>query len=90
MASKTGLSGLLLGPTGLIGDLPDLYIYAANQPPEGMIAKRPRLAATLISYLTRRSRTCGTVSRPRRLKAPSSAGGPASGRRSTRLQSSRR
>ncbi len=38
-------------PERLIGDLPNLYIYAANNPSEGTIAKR-RAAATLISYLT--------------------------------------
>ena len=38
-------------PDRLIGDLPNLYLYAANNPSEGMIAKR-RSAATLVSYLT--------------------------------------
>ncbi|PPC88119.1 MAG: magnesium chelatase subunit H [Hyphomicrobium sp.] len=38
-------------PDRLIGDMPNLYLYAANNPSEGMIAKR-RAAATLISYLT--------------------------------------
>jgi len=38
-------------PERLIGDLPNLYLYAANNPSEGMIAKR-RSNATLISYLT--------------------------------------
>jgi magnesium chelatase subunit H len=38
-------------PDGLIGDLPNLYLYASNNPSEGTIAKR-RAAATLISYLT--------------------------------------
>jgi magnesium chelatase subunit H len=35
----------------MIGDLPNLYLYASNNPSEGTIAKR-RAAATLISYLT--------------------------------------
>jgi magnesium chelatase subunit H len=35
----------------MIGDLPNIYLYAANNPSEGSIAKR-RSAATLISYLT--------------------------------------
>lgn len=35
----------------LIGHLPNFYLYAANNPSEGTIAKR-RSAATLISYLT--------------------------------------
>jgi magnesium chelatase subunit H len=38
-------------PDRLIGDLPNIYLYAANNPSEGTIAKR-RSAATLVSYLT--------------------------------------
>jgi magnesium chelatase subunit H len=38
-------------PDRLIADLPNFYLYAANNPSEGTIAKR-RAAATLISYLT--------------------------------------
>jgi magnesium chelatase subunit H len=38
-------------PDSLIGDLPNFYLYASNNPSEGAIAKR-RAAATLISYLT--------------------------------------
>jgi magnesium chelatase subunit H len=38
-------------PDRLIGDLPNFYLYAANNPSEGAIAKR-RGSATLISYLT--------------------------------------
>ena len=38
-------------PDRLIGDLPNIYLYAANNPSEGTIAKR-RAAATLVSYLT--------------------------------------
>jgi magnesium chelatase subunit H len=38
-------------PDRLIADMPNLYLYAANNPSEGTIAKR-RGAATLISYLT--------------------------------------
>ena len=38
-------------PDRLIGDLPNFYLYAANNPSEGSIAKR-RAAATLISYMT--------------------------------------
>ncbi|GAA0728318.1 magnesium chelatase subunit H [Sphingomonas japonica] len=38
-------------PDRLIGDLPNLYLYAANNPSEGVLAKR-RSGATLISYLT--------------------------------------
>ena len=47
---QTGLSAKDW-PDRLIGDLPSLYLYAANNPSEGAIAKR-RAAATLISYLT--------------------------------------
>ncbi len=38
-------------PERLIGDLPNYYLYAANNPSEGMLAKR-RSSATLVSYLT--------------------------------------
>ena len=38
-------------PDRLIGDLPNLYLYASNNPSEGALAKR-RTGATLISYLT--------------------------------------
>lgn len=38
-------------PDRLIVDVPNFYLYAANNPSEGAIAKR-RSAATLVSYLT--------------------------------------
>ncbi|MGJ4928907.1 magnesium chelatase subunit H [Bradyrhizobium sp. HKCCYLS2038] len=38
-------------PERLIGDLPNFYIYASNNPSEGALAKR-RGGATLVSYLT--------------------------------------
>jgi magnesium chelatase subunit H len=38
-------------PDRLIGDMPNVYLYASNNPSEGTIAKR-RIGATLISYLT--------------------------------------
>jgi len=47
---QSGMSGACW-PDRLIGDVPNLYLYAANNPSEGTIAKR-RAAATLISYLT--------------------------------------
>ena len=47
---QTGLSESCW-PDRLIGDLPNFYLYASNNPSEGTIAKR-RAAATLISYLT--------------------------------------
>ena len=47
---QAGLSGSCW-PDRLIGDLPNLYLYASNNPSEGAIAKR-RAGATLVSYLT--------------------------------------
>jgi magnesium chelatase subunit H len=47
---QAGLSGACW-PDRMIGDLPNVYLYASNNPSEGTIAKR-RSAATLISYLT--------------------------------------
>jgi magnesium chelatase subunit H len=47
---QSGLSGSCW-PDRLIGDLPNLYLYASNNPSEGAIAKR-RSGATLVSYLT--------------------------------------
>lgn len=47
---QSGMSGACW-PDRLLGDLPNFYLYAANNPSEGAIAKR-RSAATLISYLT--------------------------------------
>lgn len=47
---QVGLSGQCW-PDRLIGDLPNIYLYAANNPSEGTIAKR-RSAATLVSYMT--------------------------------------
>jgi magnesium chelatase subunit H len=47
---QVGLSGDCW-PERLIGDLPNFYLYAANNPSEGALAKR-RSGATLISYLT--------------------------------------
>ncbi len=47
---QAGLSGSCW-PERLIGDLPNVYLYASNNPSEGTIAKR-RAHATLVSYLT--------------------------------------
>jgi magnesium chelatase subunit H len=47
---QAGLSGRCW-PERLIGDVPNFYLYASNNPSEGLIAKR-RGGATLISYLT--------------------------------------
>ncbi len=47
---QAGMSGNCW-PERLIGDLPNYYLYASNNPSEGIIAKR-RSGATLVSYLT--------------------------------------
>jgi len=47
---QTGLSARCW-PERLIGALPNIYLYAANNPSEGALAKR-RSAATLVSYRT--------------------------------------
>ncbi len=47
---QSGMSGACW-PDRLIADLPNIYLYAANNPSEGTIAKR-RANATLVSYLT--------------------------------------
>ena len=47
---QAGLSGACW-PERLIGDLPNFYLYASNNPSEGLVAKR-RSGATLVSYLT--------------------------------------
>lgn len=47
---QTGMSAACW-PERLIGDLPNIYLYAANNPSEGVLAKR-RSYATLVSYLT--------------------------------------
>ena len=40
-------------PERLLGALPNIYLYAANNPSEGALARR-RSSATLVSYLTPR------------------------------------
>jgi magnesium chelatase subunit H len=45
-------------PDRLIGELPNFYLYASNNPSEGMLAKR-RAGAALISYLTPPVATAG-------------------------------
>ncbi len=47
---QAGLSGACW-PDRLISNMPNFYLYASNNPSEGMIAKR-RGAATLVSYMT--------------------------------------
>ena len=51
MPGKQSGMGGSCWPDRLIGDLPNVYLYASNNPSEGAIAKR-RSGATLISYLT--------------------------------------
>jgi magnesium chelatase subunit H len=62
-----GLSGADW-PDRLIGDTPNFYLYAANNPTEGMIAKR-RSAATLITYMTPPLAGAGLYGRLKDLKA---------------------
>jgi magnesium chelatase subunit H len=47
---QTGMSEACW-PDRMINDLPNVYLYASNNPSEGTIAKR-RIGATLVSYLT--------------------------------------
>lgn len=47
---QTGMTGDCW-PERLLGDLPNFYLYASNNPSEGILAKR-RSGATLVSYLT--------------------------------------
>ena len=47
---QSGMSGDCW-PDRLIGDVPNIYLYAANNPSEATIAKR-RSAATIVSHLT--------------------------------------
>jgi magnesium chelatase subunit H len=81
---QAGLSGKCW-PDRLIGHLPNFYLYAANNPSEGMLAKRRGLA-TLISHLTPPVGAAGLYKGFSELKAsleryralsPSAAEGPA-------------
>jgi magnesium chelatase subunit H len=47
---QSGMSGACW-PDRMIHDLPNIYLYAANNPSEGALAKR-RSGATLVSYMT--------------------------------------
>ena len=64
---QTGLAGNCW-PDRLINDLPNFYLYAANNPSEGAIAKR-RGGATLISYLSPTVEEAGLYSGLLELKA---------------------
>ena len=63
-ASRSGLSGSCW-PDRLIGDLPNLYLYASNNPSEGAIAKR-RAGATLDQLSHAAGRQRRPLSRPDR------------------------
>ena len=67
---QVGMSGVCY-PDSLIGDLPNLYYYAANNPSEATIAKR-RSYANTISYLTPPAENAGLYkglkARPRPLQ----------------------
>jgi magnesium chelatase subunit H len=71
-ASRPGMSGACW-PDRLIGDLPNYYLYASNNPSEGTIAKR-RAGATLVSYLTPPITRAGSTRACRTSRARSSAG----------------
>ena len=51
MPGKQSGLGARCWPDRLIGSLPNVYLYAANNPSEGTLAKR-RSGATLVSHLT--------------------------------------
>ena len=76
-------------PDRLIGDLPNIYLYAANNPSEGALAKR-RANATLVSYMTPPLAAAGLYKGLLDLKATlerwRSAGPEAEGERSELLE----
>ncbi len=61
---QVGMSGVCY-PDSLIGSVPNLYYYAANNPSEATIAKR-RSYANTISYLTPPAEVRRVLSRPPR------------------------
>ncbi|KAK9822197.1 hypothetical protein WJX81_002621 [Elliptochloris bilobata] len=63
---QVGMSGVCY-PDSLIGDLPNLYYYAANNPSEATIAKR-RSYANTISYLTPPAENAGLYKGLKELK----------------------
>ncbi|HYW49768.1 MAG TPA: magnesium chelatase subunit H, partial [Gemmatimonadaceae bacterium] len=56
-------------PDRLIGDLPNVYLYASNNSSEGTLAKRRGGATTLVSYLTPSVATAGVYKGLADLKA---------------------
>jgi magnesium chelatase subunit H len=87
-ASRAGLSARCW-PDRLIGDLPNIYLYAANNPSEGAIAKR-RSAATLVSYLTPPVAACRALSRAAGAEGARSSAGAARARARRRARRARR
>ena len=63
---QVGMSGVCY-PDNLIGDIPNLYYYAANNPSEATIAKR-RSYANTISYLTPPAENAGLYKGLKELK----------------------
>jgi magnesium chelatase subunit H len=51
MPGKQAGLGAACWPDRLIGDVPNVYLYAANNPSESALAKR-RIGATIVTYLT--------------------------------------
>ena len=72
---QVGMSGACY-PDSLIGDLPNLYYYAANNPSEATIAKR-RSYANTISYLTPPAENAGLYKGLKVRAACSCCNGPA-------------
>ena len=66
MLLQVGMSGVCY-PDNLIGDIPNLYYYAANNPSEATIAKR-RSYANTISYLTPPAENAGLYKGLKELK----------------------
>lgn len=63
---QVGMSGVCY-PDNLIGNIPNLYYYAANNPSEATIAKR-RSYANTISYLTPPAENAGLYKGLKELK----------------------
>ena len=63
---QVGMSGICY-PDNLIGNIPNLYYYAANNPSEATIAKR-RSYANTISYLTPPAENAGLYKGLKELK----------------------
>ena len=66
LPSQVGMSGVCY-PDSLIGSIPNIYYYAANNPSEATIAKR-RSYANTISYLTPPAENAGLYKGLKELK----------------------